>query len=526
MTKKINLIFLVFLFLYSIYCAFQLGYTWDVLFYYNVGKERLDYLLSLGLNVVDSKIYAHRFLTGAYNTIAAFFAQFFPRKFLLEALYLFNLIFSSIAIFGIYKITKELFNKEIAKITFVICFFNPIFFGHMSMNGIDTIITFANVWFFYKILRYLKNQQIEEKRKSYVIYCGLLLGLGLGVRYSFIITLIPIFLFVLLEIFYLKILINKKFSKVSFFKDSTKVFLIAYLFMVLFWPQTHGNIFIMPFKLAIESFLFGFGTPLILFNGNIFQTNELPSSYLLVNLFYKMPELFIFSFILFFFLIKKIFLYFKKKIEGFKSKVFLILGIILFPNLFILISPYSPYDGLRLFLFIIPFICIIPSLLIFFVYKKIKSNNSYKIIFSILIFLKVFLLFNFFALTPYHYVYLNIFAGKYSDNSKKFENDYWGVSTKKLIAHIKKNDEMFKDEVKIAVCGIPDDIQNIYLKKIKNLKYKLVDRNENFDFIIMNNRVIWDKTTQKIQTCFEKYSGDDLITVKRRGLIISKITKI
>ena len=192
MTKKINLIFLVFLFLYSIYCAFQLGYTWDVLFYYNVGKERLDYLLSLGLNVVDSKIYAHRFLTGAYNTIAAFFAQFFPRKFLLEALYLFNLIFSSIAIFGIYKITKELFNKEIAKITFVICFFNPIFFGHMSMNGIDTIITFANVWFFYKILRYLKNQQIEEKRKSYVIYCGLLLGLGLGVRYSFIITLIPI----------------------------------------------------------------------------------------------------------------------------------------------------------------------------------------------------------------------------------------------------------------------------------------------------------------------------------------------
>ena len=75
MTKKINLIFFVFLFLYSIYCAFQLGYTWDVLFYYNVGKERLDYLLSLGLNVVDSKIYAHRFLTGAYNTIAAFFAQ-------------------------------------------------------------------------------------------------------------------------------------------------------------------------------------------------------------------------------------------------------------------------------------------------------------------------------------------------------------------------------------------------------------------------------------------------------------------
>ena len=112
MTKKINLIFLVFLFLYSIYCAFQLGYTWDVLFYYNVGKERLDYLLSLGLNVVDSKIYAHRFLTGAYNTIAAFFAQFFPRKFLLEALYLFNLIFLQLLFLEYIKLLKNFLIKK------------------------------------------------------------------------------------------------------------------------------------------------------------------------------------------------------------------------------------------------------------------------------------------------------------------------------------------------------------------------------------------------------------------------------
>ena len=128
MIKRIDIIFLASLFLYSLYCLTQLGYTWDVLFYYNVGKERLDYLLSLGLNEVDTKIYADRFLTGAYSTISAFFAQFFPKKFLLEALYFFNLIFSFLTIFGIYKITKEFFNKNIAKITFVICFFNPIFF--------------------------------------------------------------------------------------------------------------------------------------------------------------------------------------------------------------------------------------------------------------------------------------------------------------------------------------------------------------------------------------------------------------
>ena len=39
-------------------------------------------------------------------------------------------------------------------------------------------------------------------------------------------------------------------------------------------------------------------------------------------------------------------------------------------------------------------------------------------------------------MTPFHYTYLNIFAGKYEENEKKFENDYWGISTKKLVSKI------------------------------------------------------------------------------------------
>jgi len=531
MTKKINLIFLSTLLLYSIYCALQLGYTWDVLFYYEVGKERLDYLFSLGSNEVDKSIHARRYLTGAYSTISAFIVQFFPRKYILEVIYIVNLSFSTLAIFGIYKITKELFNRQIGQITFLICFFNPIFFGHMAMNSIDTIITFANIWCFYEILRYLRYQQNKKRRNNYVIFCGLLLGLGLGVRYSFLITLVPIFLFMLIEIFFLKIYVNIKFSKKIFLLDFIKVLAIAYFFMILFWPHTHENIFVLPFKLAMEAFSFGFGVPFILFNGEIFQPHELPKSYILINLFYKMPEFIILGFVLFICLFLKIGTHFKKEFKGFYFKIFTILLIILFPNILFLVSPYAVYDGLRLFLFLIPFICIIPAILIFFLYKEIK-NNLYKFIFLFLILLKVFYLFNFFSLTPYHYVYLNIFAGKYSENSKKFENDYWGVSTKKLISNVNNHSKIFGDsKVKIAVCGLPEDVQNHYLKKIKNLRFEIVDNDKNFDFMIMNNRVVWDKEnntydSKKAQTCFQKFSGEDLIILQRRGLVISKIIKI
>ena len=57
MTKKINFIFLISLFLYSVYCSLQLGMSWDVLFHYELGKDRLDYLFSLGLNKVNEITY-------------------------------------------------------------------------------------------------------------------------------------------------------------------------------------------------------------------------------------------------------------------------------------------------------------------------------------------------------------------------------------------------------------------------------------------------------------------------------------
>ncbi len=531
MTKKINIIFLVPLFLYSFYCLTQLGEIWDTWFQYELGKDRLKYLFSFGSNEVDMSMSVRKFYPGAYSTISAFLLNFFPKSFLRESINLINLIFSTLAIFGIYRITRELFNKHIGKVAFLLCFFNPIFFGHMSINGSDTIVVFANVWFFYLCIQYLKCQQQNKKRLNYTIYLGFLLGLGLGVRYTFLITLIPIFIFLFCEIFYLKIYVKKNFSKKIFYIDGLKIIIIAYLFMVFFWPETHQNIFLQPIKLIIQGFSFGFGVPFTLFNGEILLTNQLPKSYLLVNLFYKMPEFIILSFVIFGILFYKISFYFREKIKSFRFKIFLILLIIVFPNLLLFLNPYGIYDGIRLFLYLIPFICVIPAVTIYYVYKMLKSK-FYKFIFIFLIIFKLFFLFNFFSLTPYHYVYLNIFAGKYSENLNKFENDYWGASTKNLISKISKHSEILKkDKVKIALCGVVENAQDFYLRKIENLKYEIVDYNENFDFIIMNNRVFWDLrkndyNPKNAQTCFDKFTGEDIIKIERRNLVISKITKI
>ena len=50
---------------------------------------------------------------------------------------------------------------------------------------------------------------------------------------------------------------------------------------------------------------------------------------------------------------------------------------------------------------------------------------------------------------------------------------------------------------------------------------------EKYDYIIMNNRIVYSekKGLKKMETCFEKFEGEDVLSLKARNLVISKITK-
>ena len=107
-----------------------------------------------------------------------------------------------------------------------------------------------------------------------------------------------------------------------------------------------------------------------------------------------------------------------------------------------------------------------------------------------------------------------------------FENDYWGVSVKELI---KKSDFINKSTSKLALCGVEKENVKFYINKNKFSKVILVSTNENYDYVLMTNRVVWDhdalKNLDKAKTCFQKFQGDDLSSVKRNGLVLSTIRK-
>ena len=139
---------------------------------------------------------------------------------------------------------------------------------------------------------------------------------------------------------------------------SLKVLLIAYFIAISTWPDAHSNIFTEPFKLFMAQSKFqGFGGGWLLFNGNFFNTRSLPPSYIFINLIYKSPEFILISYVIFIYFIMVNKNFFSSQFNFFWTKMFLILFILLIPIITFIFLPYRVYDGLRLFLYIIPIMC-------------------------------------------------------------------------------------------------------------------------------------------------------------------------
>ena len=530
MTKKIEILVLTTIFLFLFFCAIKIGHSWDLEMEVNKGNERLKYIFFLSSfenYVASSRMIGDEFYPGFYTTLVSFITKIFPKKYEFEIWQLTNSLFSIFTVFGIYRISRILFNKEVAKIIFILCILNPIFFGHMAMNPKDVPVAFANVWLTYVFLQYLQNQTNKEKCKKYVILAGLALGFGVGIRIPFIITLLPILFFVLTDIFILKKIIKSDFSFKKFVIHLPIVLLISYVVLISCWPQAHQNIFTEPFKIALSIKEFpSFGLPWVMLNGNIFTMNNLPISYIFINFFYKTPEYIIICYAVFIYLLVTKKNFFLIEFKFFRPKIFLVLFILFFPTILFVFYPYKIYDGLRLFLYLIPYFYIIPSLVVYYLIKNLKLFLNKILVLSITV-LFIYNIFVFLKLTPYQYTYLNIFSGNFSNAHKKFENDYWAVSIKELVKKIPSETKLIgTQKINIAYCGVPHSLVKKELNKIQNLKYEVLElTSKKLDYVLMTNR-LENSTGNKVGTCFNNFPGKDLVTVKRNGLILSTVRKV
>lgn len=504
--KKIKFILII----YTIYCAYIIGTSWDESYYHEIGKINLNYLLSFG--IIDEPFhYKWRFST-LYWSISSLISQILPKKFNLEIYHIINAFIGLMTLVGLYKINKILFNKFIAKVSSYLLFFVPFFFGHLAVNNKDIILAFAHVWIIYYVYKYTFTNYELKKKILLIFKISLLSALGTGIQLLFLGSLIPIII-IFLTIIFIK---REKSIKIIFF-DTIIFFLLFYSILILFWVDTHNNIITLPYDFIVKSFSINPGWPFNLLNGVYLKTNNIPFNYLLINYFYKLPEFFIFLYIIAIpvLLLNREIL--SKKFKYFKIKIILAILLLIFPSLVLIIIPYPVYDGLRLFLWSSPYLTVIPAVVIYLIY--INKNFFYSLAKVLVSILFLFHIFNFLTITPYHYTFLNYFSGKKDLRYQKFENDYWSTSLKELIY----SSNLVGDNIKFSSCGVSPGITKIYMKQ----RYKRSEFTSIADasYIIMTNRTLFSKKKNKISNCFDEYNFENVHQITRNGIILSAIKK-
>ena len=177
-----------------------------------------------------------------------------------------------------------------------------------------------------------------------------------------------------------------------------------------------------------------------------------------------------------------------------------------------------------------PYFNIIPGLALYYLIYNFNSLIS-KIFLGFISILFIYYIYIFILLTPYQYTYLNKFIGNFSYAHQKFENDYWAISVKELIKKIPKETNLIANnkKIKVTFCGAPHSLIKEDLNKVIKLNYEVGDLYSNeYEYVIMTNRVIGEKNDSSltnVKTCFEKFKGKDIVTVKRNGLILSTLRK-
>ena len=391
----------------EIYLNYLLGANYDILFseyganFYGIGFQILSIPLSFITNFISNMftVSETNVLISKHPTIVVMF--------IISGIY-FKKIMN--------LITNHKFFSEICAILFLSY---PYILGHSFFNTLD--VPFMSVWVIctYYIIKISSFFSITKKILTKdVIYLGLLTGYLLSIRISGVLIFFEYLIFLIFTLSNSDITIYD-FIKIIYKKIMLFLALLSLTFIIL-----HPNYWNDFTKIYYAILYMGqhIQTVCTVTLGTCMKAQNLPSTYIPIWLFFKLPILILLGLITFPIVEKRIFLDKKNGIiiGSLIASCFLIILSLIFFNV-------NLYDEIRQILFLIPIIFIISLSFLFFFSKKI----SFLLIPLFIIFFSI----QNIKIFPYNYIWLNNFSS-FTKVNNVFETDYWGVSTRNISNYI------------------------------------------------------------------------------------------
>ena len=299
------------------------------------------------------------------------------------------IVYVVVCLYFIYKKVRNI-NPRTSLIFILILIMTPSFSGHSLFNLKD--IPYALQFFLFSLFfsEYIQNY-LNNNYEKMNFKLGILMGLLLAVRLNGI-----LFAFLIILIGAIMLIFSKNFNFNKFFTDMTVVILIGFALLYLLTPSA----WISPIEwiqnaIYQQFFLEWSGSTLT--NGEFIIATEMKWYYLLIWFFFKLPIFFHIS----------VLLYIYVKFKKIKLNILSDISAIFIISVFLIFSIFKPsvYDGIRQFLFLLPFFALFATdtFIKFFKYKNI---NLYVFLIPTILYFS----FTQFGLGAYKYVYFNEFV--------------------------------------------------------------------------------------------------------------------
>jgi len=430
--------------------------------------------------------YRDRYYGTAFETLLVAIERFLnltdnPRAiFFMRHLVTFLLFYTSVLFF--YLLCKYRFrNWKIGLLGSIFLILSPRIFAHSFYNSKDIACLAMFTTSIYTLVKYLDKKTFSAAA-FHALTCALLIDIRiLGI-------IVPLFTVIFLIADLLVIKTEKIKCKKIIGSFLTYTFLLIF-FTVLFWPVLWKNPvyhFINAFKqMSRYGHLYT-----VLYLGDYIEATSLPWHYIPVWIVISTPVFYTFCFFIGCFVSIKPLLRNLAQFYLSKRNDFIFMLWFFLPLVVVIGIRSVLYDAWRQMFFVYPAFLILSLVGVTSLFEFIKlkfQGLSYKIISATLIFIIAFNLINtarfMIRYHPYQNVYFNILAGRDMEKIKNnFDLDYWGLSYRKALEFILKNDKSKVIKIFVAnwpgkanVHSLPSDDRNrlMYVENPKEAKYFL-----------------------------------------------------
>ena len=351
---------------------------------------------------------------------------------------------SGIYFFFICKHVSNNFNYSL--ICSILYLTYPYLFGHAQINAKD--IPFLSFWIIatYYLFSFIDKLHNHEKifLRDIIIF-SLITSYLISIRISGTLILLEYFIALLIFVNF------KKISIIIFFKENIFLLISFIFFSLCFIYILNPILWFDPLEMlnSLRWMSKYYHDTCTLTLGDCMRATNLPSSYIFIWLFFKLPIIILLGLLIFPFVEKKVI---NNKLNSVYYLTALLTAISI---IFLLIlRNVSLYDEIRHVMFLLPLVFLVALYNLYLFDKKFFYILSF--------FTIIFFTFENISLKKYQYTWLNSFA-KFTEIQKNFEIDYWGISNKNLQKTIVEY--TIENDISKDTCVYGDLYTDIFLKR-------------------------------------------------------------